>query len=280
MTPRSYLVVPADRPERFAKALSSGADAVIVDLEDAVTPDAKASARAALSRWLAGAAASAPRVPLFVRINPPGTDWFDADLALCGRSTAVSGVMLPKAERVADLEAVQRAAPGRPLIPLIETAEGFDHLRALAGAAGVQRLAFGSIDFQLDLGIQAGDGSDGTALLFFRLQLVLASRLAWLLPPIDGVTTALDDDAPVVRDAQAARQLGFGAKLCIHPRQVAAVNTGFMPSDAELDWARRVVEAVSHSGGAAVAVDGKMVDKPVLLRARAVLGSAAGAQVK
>ena len=282
MTPRSYLFVPADRPERFAKALASGADVVIVDLEDAVAPDAKAGARAALAQWLAGAANAPhlphlphlPHVPLFVRTNAPGTEWFADDLALCGHSAAVGGVMLPKAERVADLDAVRFAAPGRALIPLIETAAGFDHLRALAGAAGVQRLAFGSVDFQLDLGISisAGDESDGTELLFFRSQLVLASRLASLLPPIDGVTTALDGDTPVTRDAQAARRLGFGAKLCIHPRQVAAVNAGFTPSDAEVAWARRVVAAVERSGGAAVAVDGKMVDRPVLLRARAVLG--------
>ena len=90
------------------------------------------------------------------------------------------------------------------------------------------------------------------------------------------MTTALDDDAPVTRDAQAARRLGFGAKLCIHPRQVAAVNAGFTPSDAEVDWARRVVAAVERSGGAAVAVNGKMVDKPVLLRAQAVLGGEGG----
>ena len=173
---------------------------------------------------------------------------------------------------MADIDAVRRAAPGRALIPLIETAAGFDHLRALAGATGVQRLAFGSIDFQLDLGISEGEEGDGTALLFFRSQLVLASRLASLLPPIDGVTTALDDDLAVTRDAQAARRLGFGTNLCIHPRQVAAVNAGFTPSDVEVDWARRVVAAVERSGGAAVAVDGKMVDKPVLMRARAVLG--------
>jgi len=266
--PRSYLFVPADRPERFAKALASGADAVIVDLEDAVAPDAKDDARVALAQWLASAAAAPPSVPLLVRINAPGSAWFDADLALCGRSAAIAGVMLPKAERVADLDAVRAAAPGRALVPLIETAEGFEQRRAIAGATGVQRLAFGSIDFQLDLGITG----DGIELLHFRSQLVLASRLASIAPPIDGVTTALDDDAPVARDAQAARRLGFGAKLCIHPRQVAAVNAAFTPCEAEFDWARRVIDAVERSGGAAVAVDGKMVDRPVLLRAREVLG--------
>jgi citrate lyase subunit beta / citryl-CoA lyase len=204
---------------------------------------------------------------VLLRINAPGTEWFADDLRLCA-GDAVSGVMLPKAERVADLDTLRHAAPGRALIPLVETAAGFDHLRALAGAAGVQRLAFGSIDFQLDLGITG----DGIELLHFRSQLVLASRLASLPAPIDGVTTALDDDAPVARDAQAARRLGFGAKLCIHPRQVAAVNAAFTPSAAELDWARRVIDAVERASGAAVAVDGKMVDRPVLMRAREVLG--------
>ena len=282
MTPRSYLFVPADRPERFAKALACGADVVIVDLEDAVAPQAKVAARAALAQWLlhssAGAAAGAGLpVPLFVRTNAPGSEWIADDLMLCGSSKFVSGVMLPKAERVADLEAAGSAMQGRPLIPLIETAHGFDQQHALAATAGVQRLAFGSIDFQLDLGISAGDEGDHSELLFFRSQLVLTSRLASLLPPIDGVTTALDDDAPVARDTLAARRLGFGAKLCIHPRQVAAVNAGFTSSDVELAWARRVIAAVAQSGGAAVAVDGKMVDKPVLLRARAVLGDAADA---
>ena len=196
MTPRSYLFVPADRPERFAKALASGADAVIVDLEDAVAPHAKVAARAALAQWLAGVA-NAARVPLFVRTNAPGTEWFADDLALCGRSAAVGGVMLPKAERVADLDAVRHAAPGRALIPLIETAEGFDHLRALAGATGVQRLAFGSIDFQLDLGI-TGDGAE---LLLFRSQLVLASRLA------PGVAGSADRR----RDHRARRRRARGA---------------------------------------------------------------------
>jgi citrate lyase subunit beta / citryl-CoA lyase len=269
MMPRSYLFVPAARPERIDKALASGADAAIVDLEDAVAPDAKNAARDALAHWLTGAA---PGLRVWVRLNAPGTEWFAGDLALCS-SAVLGGVMLPKTERVADLQAVRRAAPDRPIIPLIETAEGFDQLRGLAGAAGVQRLAFGSIDFQLDLGI-AGDG-DG--LLYFRSQLVLVSRLASLPAPIDGASTAIDDADAVARDAQAARRLGFGAKLCIHPKQVAVVNAGFTPSAAELDWARRVLAARLLSGGA-VAVDGKMVDKPVLLRARMVLRSSGGVQ--
>ena len=263
MKPRSYLFVPADRPERFAKALASRADAVIVDLEDAVAPEAKLEARRLLGAWLA-AAGTAQRV--VVRVNPAGTAWHEDDLAVC-RALAVSAVMVPKAERVADLDAARELSAGKPLIPLIESAEGIEQSRALARTAGVERLAFGSIDFQADL----GNVGDGEALLFLRSQLVLVSRLASLAAPIDGVTTTIDDTERVASEALAARRLGFGAKLCIHPRQVDAVNRSFMPTAAELDWAHRVIDAADRAGGAAVAVDGKMVDRPVILRARALL---------
>lgn len=261
-TARSYLFVPADRPERIGKALASGADAVIVDLEDAVAPESKPTARGLLQQWLAAADAQ----PVIVRINGADTGWFDDDLALC-RHPQVAAVMLPKAERAQDVQRV--AALGRPVLPLVETATGIDQLRAVAAVPGVQRLVFGSVDFQLDLGI---DG-EGEELLFFRSQIVLASRLAQLQPPVDGVSTAIDDAALLQHDSQRARRLGFGAKLCIHPRQVAAVNAAFSPSEQAVQWARRVLQIAETSGGAAVALDGKMIDKPVILRAQAILGT-------
>lgn len=263
MAHRTYLFVPADRPERYAKALATGAGAVIVDLEDAVAPDAKAAARDALASWLARTPA-----PVLVRVNAADTAWFADDLALCGHA-AVAGVVLPKAERRADLAHASAIAAGKRLYPLIETAAGFDAMRTLAGAPGVERLVFGSIDFQVDLGID-GEG-EGDELLCFRSQLVLVSRLAGIRAPVDGVSTAIDDAATLRADAERARRLGFGAKLCIHPKQVDVVNRAFLPSDAERDWARRVLDAAARAGGAAVAVDGKMVDKPVMLRAQAIL---------
>ncbi len=265
MAARSYLFVPADRPERLQKALDASADAVIVDLEDAVAPDAKKAARGALAQWLASGSVRA----VHVRVNAPQTPWFALDVALCAHPR-VSGIILPKAESVHQVAAVTQAAPGVPVLPLIETAVGMDEIRSVARAPGVQRLVFGSIDFQADLGIEGDDD----ALLAFRSQLVLASRLAQLQAPVDGVTTALSDEQAIVQDTARARRLGFGAKLCIHPRQVAAVNRGFMPSEAEVDWARRVLAAAQASGGAAVAVDGKMVDAPVLIRARSLLDRA------
>jgi citrate lyase subunit beta/citryl-CoA lyase len=277
--PRSYLFVPADRPERIDKALTSGADAVIVDLEDAVAPSAKGTAREALVRWLeqrgGGPAATdatqtqseAARQPaLLVRVSATSTVWFEDDLQACIHPS-VQGLVLPKAERVDELARVTAALPGRALLPLVETAAGMDGARTLAGAPGVQRLVFGSLDFQADLDIE----DDGDALLLFRSHLVWMSRLGGVAAPVDGVTTNLQDPAATAADARRARALGFGAKLCIHPRQVQAVHEAFMPSADQLDWARRVLGAAEAAGGSAVAVDGKMVDAPVLLRARTLL---------
>jgi citrate lyase subunit beta/citryl-CoA lyase len=263
---RSYLFVPADRPDRFEKALRAGADAVVIDLEDAVAPTAKGAARDALANWLDTAAAA----PVVVRINAAPTCWFADDLRLCAHP-AVHGIVVPKAEAADPLAQVAADSPGRAVLPLIESAAGFEAMREVASVAGVERLVFGSIDFQADLAIEGDDD----ALLYFRSELVLVSRLAGLAAPVDGVTTALDDDEAVARDTARARRLGFGAKLCIHPKQVAVVHRGFMPGEAELDWARRVLAAADASVGAAVAVDGRMVDAPVLLRARQLIERAA-----
>jgi citrate lyase subunit beta/citryl-CoA lyase len=267
LAPRSYLFVPGNRPERFDKALASGADAVILDLEDAVPPEAKVEARAAVARWLA------PQRSVVIRINGPGTSWFAEDLALCALA-GVAAVLVPKAERVADLQRIATVAIGCAVLPLIETAAGFENARALAAADGVQRLVFGSIDFQLDLGIQGDE-----ELLFYRSQLVLVSRLAGLVAPADGVTAAIDDAAQLQRDTERARRLGFGAKLCIHPKQVETVNRGLAPTHAEIAWARRVLDAAAQAHGAAVALDGKMIDRPVILRAQTIVDEAEGRKI-
>jgi citrate lyase subunit beta/citryl-CoA lyase len=258
---RSYLFVPGNRPARFDKACECGAHAVIVDLEDAVAPDEKATARDAIANWLQ------PRHRIYLRINAVDTEWFTDDLRLV-RSAGVAGVLLPKAESAQSVAAVTAARSlDLAVVPLIETAVGILRAEAIAGASNVERLAFGSIDFQLDTGI-AGDGDE---LLLARSHLVLASRAASVQSPIDGVTLALDDESALRADVERAKRLGFGAKLCIHPRQVAAVNAGFAPSDQEIDWARRVVEAANEAGGNAVRLDGKMVDRPVIERARVML---------
>lgn len=253
---RSALFVPATRPERFAKASAAGADAVILDLEDAVAAADKDAARANLT-------ADSP-LPVIVRINAIGTAWHDADLAAIA-GAGFAAAMLPKSEDPAALARVVTALDSTPVIALLETARGLAKARDLAATCGVVRLAFGSVDYCADLGC----AHDRDVLLPARSELVLASRLAGIAAPMDGVTVRLDDPSETGADAVHARALGMTGKLCIHPAQISPVHAAFAPSTNEVDWARRVLAA----GDGAVQVDGQMVDRPVRLRARAILSA-------
>ncbi|HET6827995.1 MAG TPA: CoA ester lyase [Ramlibacter sp.] len=266
-TARSFLFVPGDRPERLGKALGSGANAVIVDLEDAVAADAKASARDAISHaWHALGAEAHAR--LLVRINAVGSPWHEADLAAVRALHGLGGIVLPKADSVTSAEAVAQAA-GTPVVPLIETALGYDAIDFVARAHGVLRLAFGHLDFQADTGMSCE--ADERELDAVRLQFVLASRRAGLPAPVDGITPQLDDAARLAADTARSRRFGFGGKLCIHPKQVAAVNEGLAATPAQRAWAQRVLDAAAQLGSGALRLDGEMIDAPVLQRARRFL---------
>ena len=265
----SYLFVPGNRPERFAKACAAGADAVIVDLEDAVPPTEKTAARTALAKWLS------PEQRVLVRINGAETEWFGDDLSLC-RMRGITGVVLPKAGGIEDIRSVRKSMGAGSILPLIESAQGFWNALEIARAPGVQRLVFGPIDFQVDLGIRG----DVEELLYFRSQLVLVSRLAGIEPPVDGVSTAIDNPEQLRADALRARRLGFGGKLCIHPRQVAHVNECFRPSRDEVAWAKQVVAADAAARGAPIAIEGQMIDRPVVLKARQILVEAGARSTK
>lgn len=183
----------------------------------------------------------------------------------------VTGFVIPKVEGGETIRrVVEIAHPTLRIVPIIETARAFTSLNEIARAPRVERLMFGTIDFQLDLGIEG----DGDELLYFRSGLVLASRIAGIAPPIDGVVTAIDDADTLDHDTRRARCLGFGGKACIHPGQVRGVHTAFAYSHAEKEWAHRVVGAARASGGEAVSVDGKMIDKPIVLRALEIVASA------
>lgn len=265
--PITYLFVPGDRPERFDKARDSGADAVVLDLEDAVMPAAKAQARANIRRWVAEQRDPAARI--VVRINDANADEFAADLALLHEG-GIDRVMLPKAESADQVAAVVAAlGPGGHVLPIIESARGISSVAAVAGAAGVERLVFGTLDYAVDLDLSG----DERGLVAPSALMAIASRCAGIGSPVAGVTPAIDDEAQLIADLAFARSFGFGAKLCIHPRQVAAVRAAMRPSDAELAWARRVIAAADAPEGAqgALRIDGRMVDRPVVLKARALL---------
>lgn len=266
MTPpdRTYLFVPGDRPDRFDKALAAGADAVILDLEDAVQPARKGEAREAIAQWLATTAAR-----VFVRINPQGTPWHEEDCRLLS-AKAVRGVILPKSEDPQGVALVARGIrPQQELIVLIETVAGHFATAAIAQVPGVTRLAFGSFDFMADARMESDEDLGP-----IRISLVMESRRANLPAPIDGVSLAIDDAVCMERDTRRSRQLGFGAKLCIHPKQVAPAHAGFAPLEEEIAWAHRVLAAMAEGPLGAIAVDGKLIDKPVLLRAEALLREA------
>lgn len=259
--PRSYLFVPGDRPDRFDKALAAGADMIVLDLEDAVAPDRKSEARESVAAWLS------PDRNICLRINGPDTDWFEDDMKL-STTAGVVAIMAPKIETADLINRVVSGAQGRiPVLPFIESAAGYWNMREIAGTPGVQRLVFGTLDFLLDLGMSAR----GDQLNSIRLQMVLASRLADISPPVEGVTQDIKDTGVLRDDALRARSLGFGGKLCIHPAQVTVVNDCFSYTETEIAWARKVVAAAERSGGTVVLVDGKMIDKPVIERARLIL---------
>ncbi|WP_017591807.1 HpcH/HpaI aldolase/citrate lyase family protein [Nocardiopsis potens] len=282
MTPISPLFVPATRPDLLPKALAGEADAVIVDLEDAVAPSAREQARAGLAALLP----SRPAVPVAVRVNGPRTAEFARDLAalepLLDRVAFVVAPMTGTAEDVAAtdraLSAAERAAGSErcvPLVPMVETAEGVLEARSLAAASRrVLTLAFGPADLASQLGADA-DGAFLTA----RSLLVLACAAAGVAPPLDGPHLDLSDAEGLAASAEAARGLGFGGKLAIHPGQVAAVRECFAPSAADLAWARAVDRAFTEAeaaGSAAIRLeDGTFVDPPVARRARALLARGA-----
>ncbi|OJT98806.1 MAG: CoA ester lyase [Rhizobium sp. 63-7] len=253
-----FLFVPADRPERFAKAAASGADAVIIDLEDAVPAHAKAGARDGLGLALGDTHRAAP---IFVRVNGAETAWHDGDVAAIA-ALPIDGVILPKAEGAADIAALRKRLP-KPIIAIVESARGLSAVDEIAVAA--DRLAFGSIDFAADLGC----AHNREALLFARGRIVLAARLAKAPTPIDGVTLAIGETTLIEDDMRYGASLGFGGKLLIHPRQIEPARKGLAPGAEELAWALRIVASVED--GAARAVDGAMVDLPVLTRARQIV---------
>jgi citrate lyase subunit beta/citryl-CoA lyase len=256
---RSFLFVPGDRPERFTKAIASGADCVIIDLEDSVDPERKVIARNAARSFMESGAR------VLLRLNGAGTPWFIDDLALC-TSSGVLGVVVPKVESAADLGRLQqRLSPETVVLPLVETAKGVVNVDAIAEALGRGRLVFGSVDLCLDLGIQTDD--DEHELAWYRTAVILASRASRLPAPVDGVFLNLHDNSGLARSSKAARRMGFGGKLCLHPSQIENVHIAFSASSAEVDWAQQVLRAAQSAHGA-FRFEGRMIDAPVLERAR------------
>ena len=263
MEARTFLFVPGHRPDLTDKADRSGADAVICDLEDGVPSRMRPDARARLA-----AVVRASPGMFMVRINSVQSAEGERDLAFVGQyHRLLAGVLVAKCESLKDVEAARSAAPDAPLVLQVESARGLGMLTTMLGKdLGPTRLAMGN----LDLGVDLGCDQDSATMAFASAKLVVASRLASMPGPIDGVTPQTSDLALARSQARRARARGYAGKLCIHPAQVAPTLEGLAPTAETVAWAKSVASSIGDDGGA-VAVAGEMVDAPVLARAMRIL---------
>lgn len=265
---RSFLFVPATRPDRIGKALAGGADAVIVDLEDAVPADAKDQARSTLVTFFE----QNPDVKVLVRINSADTDAFEADLALCRDAKAVFGVMLAKADSAKDIEYTADTTK-KPVWPLIESGAGIAALAELVNARGIARLSIGALDLASDLGLTPDTPGAEKMLDHCRSQLAIHSRAAGLAPPVETVVPVIDQPDVILQVAINASQMGFTGMLAIHPAQLPAIHQAFTPNASQVEWAQQIVAGAAEFG-AVFQLNGKMVDAPVIKQAHNILARA------
>ena len=272
MARRSVLFSPGDRPELIRKAPSTGADAVVFDLEDAVAPDGKASARESVREVLGELAESGdePCPEVCVRVSPPGRGAAaDLDVVLDGPEP--DALVLPKAETAGDVtDLADLAAEGGadlPVLALVETAGGVLGAESIAAADPADALVFGAEDLAAGLGATRTDR--GTEVLYAREHVVLAASAAGV-DAVDTVHTDFEDEAGLRETTRFARDLGYDGKLAIHPAQVGPINEAFTPDSERVAWARRVLAARAETDAAVFAVDGEMIDAPLLARAERV----------
>jgi citrate lyase subunit beta / citryl-CoA lyase len=253
--------------------MRSGADAVVFDLEDSVEAGRKEEARRAIAAFLASGPSAGPQ--RLVRINSARSDWWLEDMAFIATLAAFDAVVLPKAEAPGQVEAVARAAGGRGVIPLLETARGILEAGAIASTAiEIPAIFFGAEDLTAEIGVPRT--TDGEELLFARSQVVLAATTIGA-EAVDAVFVDIKALDALRRDSERARALGFRGKMAIHPGQIEVINQVFSPTSVEIERARRVVdayEAASAAGDGVLRLDDRMVDAPVVTRARRLLARA------
>ena len=263
---RTYLFVPATRPERIAKAFATGADAVIVDWEDSVDQNSKKLARDALLEH--DNASITPAI--WLRINAVDTQEYADDLETAKYLQHLQGIFLPKAESAADIAKLSQAL-NKPVIAVIETAKGMLNIAEIAQAKGLHSLSFGCLDLANDLGMRAD--SEAAKLIYNRLRtdLLLYSTLYRLAAPIETIYPAFNDHEGLREFTKHWRDLGFASMLCIHPSQVATIHETLQPSAKDLQFAQQVCEYYQQSGSASFKIEGQMVDMPVIKAAQLLL---------
>ncbi len=275
---KTWLFVPATRIDRVDKAFTSGADAVIVDLEDTVAPEDKATARAALKDYYDHQHHNQTRDQestqdyrsIWVRINKAGSEAFFKDIVLCQKMPHLAGVVLAKAEKAEDINSVHQVT-SLPVIALIESAVGLYQIDSMAKAVGLVAFSYGFLDLCNDLQVQVGTAAADVIANQIRYQLILTSTVHQLSPPIDTIYADFDDEIGLSARVQLWSQMGLSGMLCIHPKQVAVVQQALHPTDEALSFAKRVVDEYERNGQAVFKIEGEMVDAPVIERSRQLL---------
>ena len=282
---RSHLYVPGDKPEVLAKALGRGADALIVDLEDAVAPASKDAARIVVAEWLSGLPAAADNpVQVWIRINSGEMGHTDVRAVL---SPAVTGVVAAKTESAEELVALHAVltamedklelpAGSIGVVPLLESANAVLNALSIAKAPRVQRLQVGEADLRADIGVELG--ADGRELLYVRSQVVLISAAAGIDPPVGPVDTNFRDTEALAESTRAVKRMGYVGRACIHPAQAAIVNEVFTPTADEVAAAKDLIArfdaAMAAGDGVCLDAQGRMVDEAVVRQARRTLSLA------
>jgi citrate lyase subunit beta/citryl-CoA lyase len=282
---RSHLYVPGDKPEVLAKALGRGADALIVDLEDAVAPASKDAARTVVAEWLSGLPVAADNpVQVWIRINSGDMGHTDVRAVL---SPAVTGVVAAKTESAEELVAlhavltamedkIELPAGSIGVVPLLESANAVLNALSIAKAPRVQRLQVGEADLRADIGVELG--ADGRELLYVRSQVVLISAAAGIDPPVGPVDTNFRDTEALAESTRAVKRMGYVGRACIHPAQAAIVNEVFTPTADEVAAAKDLIArfdaAMAAGDGVCLDAQGRMVDEAVVRQARRTLSLA------
>lgn len=264
--PKTWLFVPAMSIGRVPKAFESGADAVVVDVEDAVAHAEKAQARVNIKTYCHQSDAR----PIWVRINNANSDEFAQDIALCTDLPNLAGIVLAKAELATTIEYIYQTT-GQQVVALVESALGLSQVDSMAKARGLYAFSYGFLDLCQDLGVQVGTSAADIIANQIRYQLMITSKVHQVVPPIDTIYPEFQNADGLKNRVQLWSQMGMSGMLCIHPNQVAVIQKTLVPTDSELAFARRVIDAYEQSGEAIFQVDGRMVDAPVIARCHQLL---------
>lgn len=281
VTPRSWLFVPATRPERFDKAANSGADAVIIDLEDAVESADKPQAREHIAEYVAQydkrktdraeVALKSGTTELWLRLNNDAH--LTEDLVLCqslAEHEVISGIVLPKVTKASQVELVFESLK-LPVVAQIESAQGISQLEAIAQSEGLMALSYGRLDISNELDLTAGSQAEQDFFTHLRIQIRLVSQAHNLTAPIESIYADFKNETVMKATAGYVSDLGFSGMLCIHPRQVNIANQAFKASDSQLAFATKVIEHYQKTGDSTFAIEGVMVDLPVILQCQRLL---------